>query len=128
MEVRKVQSFRDLGVWREGHKLVIMVYEFTKTFPKEESFGIVSQLMRAAVSITSNIAEGFSRHGIKEKVQFYSMAHGSLTEIENQLIISKDVGYLSSDTFNKTFEQLVLTHKLLNGLISRTKARQNPAS
>src|SRR3989344_224377 len=87
---KKIQSFTDLEVWRESHKLVLMVYKFTKNFPKNELFGLTSQLRRAVVSITSNIAEGFSRFSYKEKIQFYSIAFGSLTEVQNQLLISKD--------------------------------------
>lgn len=77
---RKIKSFTDLNVWKEGHKLVLQVYKLTKEFPKEELFGLTNQIRRAAVSITSNIAEGFSRHSYKEKLQFYSTALGSLTE------------------------------------------------
>lgn len=94
--VQKIQSFTDLYAWQAGHKLVLSIYEVTQKFPKEELFGLTNQLRRAAVSITSNIAEGFSRSSYKEKSQFYSMALGSLTEIQNQLLIAKDIKYLSS--------------------------------
>ncbi len=77
---QKINSFKDLNAWKEAHKLVLMVYQITKVFPKEEMFRLVSQLCRAVVSITSNIAEGFSRNYAKEKYQFYSMSLGSLTE------------------------------------------------
>jgi four helix bundle protein len=75
--MEKIRSFRDLDVWKEGHKLVLEIYKITKNFPKEEMFGLSNQLKRAAVSITSNIAEGFSRKSLKEKIQFYSMAKAS---------------------------------------------------
>ena len=71
MENKKIQSFTDLDAWREGHALVLAIYRITRDFPREEQFGLVSQLRRAAVSITSNIAEGFSRLSYKEKRQFY---------------------------------------------------------
>lgn len=123
MEEQKktIASFTDLHVWQEAHVLVIMVYKETKAFPKEELFALVSQMRRAAVSITSNIAEGFSRLSPKEKVQFYAMAHGSLTELQNQLLIAKDVGYSSQETFARLNNQSTSVHKLLNAFIKRTK-------
>lgn len=117
----KIQSFTGLIAWQEGHKLVLMVYKATKNFPKEEMFGIVNQMRRAVISITSNIAEGFSRKTLKDKNNFYSMARGSLTEIQNQLIASRDIGYMSKDDFNHIAEQTVLVHKLINGLLKSSK-------
>jgi len=118
---KKIQSFTDLEVWREGHKLVLMIYELTKQFPKEEVFGLISQLRRAAISITSNIAEGFARFSYREKTQFYLMARGSLTELQNQLFIAKDVGYLTDKEFTKIINQSTIVHKLLNALIRKNK-------
>lgn len=118
---KKIQSFTDLEVWKEAHKLVLIIYKLTKDFPKEETFGLVSQLRRAAVSITSNIAEGFSRYSYKEKLQFYSMAHGSLTELKNQLLIAKDVKYLKEENFRQLSDQSIVVHKLLNAFIRKTR-------
>lgn len=112
----KIQSFTDLHAWQEGHKLVIMVYRATKNFPKEEIFGLVSQMRRCVISITSNIAEGFSRSTAKDKVQFYCIAHGSLTELQNQLLAARDIGYLSKEEFKKIADQTVVVHKLITGL------------
>lgn len=70
----KIRSFTDLEAWKEGHKLVLAVYKVTKKFPKEEKYALTDQMRRCAVSITSNIAEGFSRQGKKEKIQFYFTA------------------------------------------------------
>lgn len=120
-ENQRIKSFTDLIVWTEAHKLVLFVYIATKVFPKDERFGITSQMRRAAVSITSNIAEGFSRESYKEKVQFYAIAHGSLTELENQFLISRDVGYLSAQDFKRIIEQAKNVHKLLNAFIKKTK-------
>ena len=120
-EVQKIKSFTDLDTWKEAHKLVLMIYKTTKTLPKEELFGLTSQMRRAAVSITSNIAEGFSRQSYSEKTQFYSIAQGSTTEIQNQLLIAKDVGYSTQKDFDEIASQSVVVHKLLNGLIKKSK-------
>src|SRR3989339_1666628 len=112
-EKNKIKSFTDLFVWQEGHKLLLMIYKETKKFPKEELFCLISQIQRAAVSITSNIAEGFGRQTYKEKVQFYYLAQGSLVELKNQILIAKDIGYLSQADFEKLFEQSNMAHKLL---------------
>jgi len=120
-EIQKIKSFTDLNVWKEGHKLVIEVYQLTKKFPREEIFGLTNQIRRAAVSITSNIAEGFSRSSHKDKVHFYQISLGSTTEVENQIIISRDVGYVSEETFHKIQERLIVVNKLCNGLIKKSK-------
>ncbi len=117
----KIKSFRDLYAWQEGHKLVLQTYALTKKFPKDELFGIVNQMRRAAVSVTSNIAEGFSRKSYKEKSQFYSIAQGSVTELQNQFTISKDVTYITSKEFDETDAQSIRVHKILNGLIKSSK-------
>ena len=119
---KKIQSFTDLNTWREGHKLVLIVYKVTENFPIKERFSLVDQMRRAAVSVTSNIAEGFSRQFKKEKVQFYSTAKSSITEIQNQLIIARDIGYLSQDEFDKLANQSVTVSKLLSGLIRKIKS------
>jgi len=118
----KIKDFKDLIVWRESHKLVLDIYKLTKNFPKNEIFGIISQMRRASVSITSNITEGFGRQGYKEKLQFYYIAQGSLIELKNQLEISKDIGYIQNIDYNKTIEQANLAHKLLQGFIKKTKS------
>lgn len=121
-ESRKIKSFTDLNAWKEGHALVLMIYKITKEFPKEEVFGLTAQIKRAAVSFTSNIAEGFSRNSYKEKSQFYAIALGSLTEIQNQLLIARDVGYLSQKEFIVIADQTVEISKITNGLIKKTKS------
>ena len=121
-EKDKIKSFTNLNAWKTGHSLVVDIYELTKKFPKEELFGLTNQIRRAAVSITSNIAEGFSRQSLKEKAQFYSMYLGSLTEVQNQLLISRDVQYLNKESFDKIAERTVIISKLLNGLIKSIRA------
>ena len=118
---KKIQSFTDLDAWGEGHKLVLMVYKTTKQFPKDELFALTSQMRRCAVSITSNVAEGFSRQSSKEKVQFYSISLGSVTELQSQLLIAKDIGYLVREQFQEIAQQSVKTHKIINGLVKSIK-------
>lgn len=120
-ELSKIKSFTDLNAWREGHKLVLDIYQATKNFPKDEQFGLIIQIRRAAVSITSNIAEGFSRSSYKEKSQFYSIGLGSLTEVQNQLLIARDLEYIINEEFKALAEQTVVINKLINGLIKKSK-------
>lgn len=118
-QAQKIQSFTDLVAWREAHKLSITIYNETKGFPKEELYGLVSQLRRAALSVLSNIAEGFSRHSPKEKIQFYSIALSSLREVQSQLLYARDIGLLPKDNFPSLAEQAILISKLVNGLIKK---------
>lgn len=117
----KIQSFRDLHAWQEAYKLAIMIYKVVKTFPREELFGIIMQIRRAVVSVASNIAEGFSRNSFKEKIQFYYTALGSLTELRNQLDLSKGIGYLLADDYSVLEIQALRCDKLIHGLIRSCK-------
>lgn len=121
MENAKIKSFTDLIAWQEGHRLVLFIYKITSTFPSPE-YSLVDQLKRCAVSITSNIAEGFSRKSKKEKMLFYYMALGSLTELQNQLLISRDLKFVSKDNFNDVANKTIRLHKLTNGLIKSSKS------
>lgn len=112
----KITSFTDLYAWQEGHKLVLLIYEITSKFSKDEMFGLIGQMRRAVVSVTSNIAEGFSRNTTKDKVQFYCVALGSLTEVQNQLVIARDLNYLDKKRFNDIANQTIVVAKLINGL------------
>lgn len=116
-----IKSFTDLNTWKEGHKLVLTIYKITQLFPSYEKFGLSNQVQRATVSITSNIAEGFSRNSNKEKVQFYYTALGSLTEVQNQLLIARDLGYINQKIFSDIALQTVIVSKLTNGLIKSLK-------
>jgi four helix bundle protein len=117
-----IRGFTDLHAWKEGHKLVLMIYKVARTFPREERFELATQICSAAASITSNIAEGFSRGSYKEKLYFYGIALGSTTEIQNQLYIAKDVGHISTESFTSLYKQSITVHKLINGLIKKSKA------
>jgi len=119
----KIQRFTDLIAWQKAHELVLAIYKAVEKFPKQERFGLTSQITRAAVSISSNIAEGFSRDSYADKKHFYVMSHGSLTELQNQLLIAKDIKYLSTNEFNNLAELSIETVKPLVGLIKSTKER-----
>jgi four helix bundle protein len=128
MNEKRIKSFTDLNAWRESHKLLLMIYKTTKKFPKEELFCLVSQMRRAALSITSNIAEGFGRQGIREKIQFYYLAQGSLTELKNQILAAKDIGYIPNEDFDLLVKQANNAHQLLQGLLTKTKSFVNHKS
>lgn len=117
----KIKSFTDLQAWKEGHSLVLLIYKITKDFPKEEIFGLVSQMRRAAISVTSNIAEGFSRKTSKEKSQFYTMSLGSLTELQNQLVVCRDIKYITRSEFMKAADQTIFVKKLIHGMLKYSR-------
>lgn len=123
MEPIKIRSFTDLNAWKEAHRLALLIYKCTNDFPLNEKYSLIDQMRRAAVSISSNIAEGFSRQSKKEKIQFYYTSKGSLTELQNQLLLSRDIGYINKEVFNKIAEQTVMVDKLLTGLIKSIKSR-----
>jgi len=118
---KTLKSFTDLLAWQKAHQLVLEIYRITRDFPPEELYGLTSQLKRAAVSITSNIAEGFSRGSYKEKIQFYLRALGSSTEVQNQPLVARDVKYLSQENFTRLAQLSVEVNKLINGLIKKSK-------
>jgi len=117
----KITSFIHLDTWREAHQLVLMVYEATKRFPREEMFGLTNQMRRAVVSVSSNVAEGFTRRSALEKAQFYSIAQASNTELQNQLLVARDVGYLKREDFPKIANQSVRVGKLISGMIRHVR-------
>ncbi len=122
MEKQKIKSFKDLLVWQKGHNIVLEVYRLTKLFPREELFALTSQIRRAVISITSNIAEGFGRAFLKEKVHFYTISYGSLLETLNQLEIAKDLGYITSKDFVNLEAELSELAKMLQSLMKVIKA------
>lgn len=119
----KIQTFRYLKAWQEAHKLVLEVYRITKTYPADEKFGLVSQSQRAAVSISSNVAEGFGRFSYKDKHHFYSMAKTSLAELQNQLIIARDLKYIDENKFNEMYLQSDTVGAIIKGLMRAVSDR-----
>lgn len=116
-------SYLELDVWREAVALALAVYRSTRSFPREEAYGLTSQMRRAAVSIPSNIAEGKGRFSPKELLQFLFRARGSLLELNTQVLIAHELGYLSKQDFDGLNVLSERVGKLLNGLISSFQAR-----
>ena len=100
------RTFQDLFVWRKAHEFVLAVCSFTAAFPKQETYGLVPQMRRAAVSIPANIAEGFRRRGKADKVRYMNMAEGSLEESRYYLILAQDLGYGNTDQVTTLLEEV----------------------
>jgi four helix bundle protein len=111
------KKYTELEVWAEARKLVTNIYSLTKSFPKEEQFGLIIQMRRCVVSIPSNIAEGCGRNHKKESLQFFYIARGSVFELETQLYLSNDLHFLNKDELTQNLNQLELVRKLLHGFI-----------
>lgn len=95
----KTYSFEKLNVWQKSRKLTVLIYKITRDFPKEEIFGLTSQMRRCGISISSNIAEGTGRHSAKDKARFTEIAYGSALELLNQIIISKDIEFMTDENY-----------------------------
>lgn len=117
----RVQSYRDLFVWQRAMDLVESVYRLTRDWPNAEQFGLTSQVRRAAISIPSNIAEGQGRTGPREMLHYCSIAHGSLCEVETQLMIALRLAYGDVVAFNPVMEQAAEVGRLLQGLMRRLR-------
>lgn len=119
------KSYKELDAWIRARNFVKEIYIVTKTFPKEEFYGIVSQMRRSAVSIPSNIAEGYGRQYKKETIHFLHVARGSLYELETQLCLASDLGYIVETRFNELILVLEECRRLLNGLIKYFENNNN---
>ncbi|MCI6862583.1 MAG: four helix bundle protein [Prevotella sp.] len=120
-----METHRDLRVWQQSIDFVSSIYLMTRSLPKEEIFGLVSQMRRTAVSVPSNIAEGYARGTDKEKIHFLRISSGSMSELETQLTLCLKLGYISQEEYNTTSEKLVSVWKQLNALISVLRKRIN---
>ncbi len=127
-----IKTYKDLIVWQKSMEVVEIVFKETKSFPGSELYGLVSQMKRAAVSIPSNIAEGFGRNSPKEFAQFYSISYGSALELETQLIITKRIGYLNEEGYKKITALLDEVLKMLNKMVfinrENAKRKLTPSS
>ena len=114
-------NYEDLDVFKKAHNLVLKIYQITENFPAKEQFRIVSQMIKAAYSIPANIAEGSSRNTTKEYLNYLFISRGSLNELKYFLKLSKDLNYVSEDTFKQFENKCNEVGKLLNGLINSLK-------
>ena len=115
----KIVNFRDLDVWKLGKEITVNIYRITKTFPKEELYGLTSQMRRAAVSIPSNISEGFNRYHNKEYKQHLYFALGSCAELETQVEVAYELDLLDRDSKNEILEKMDHETRMLRNLIKK---------
>ena len=117
-----MRNFRDLRVWDEAHRLILSVYTVTQVFPKEERFGLTSQLRRASASIAANLAEGCGRRSEGEMARFIQIAMGSGSELSYHLLLAKDLTYLPEDRFSELNSHVERVMKMLSALAGKLKA------
>jgi four helix bundle protein len=122
------ESYRDLIAWRKAKALALDIYVCTREFPRAETYGLTSQMRRAAISVPSNIAEGKGRYSPRELVQFLYHARGSLLELETQLVIAHELGYIEQCTFKRIEAQTAEFGRILNGLLHRFQPQPNRLS
>jgi four helix bundle protein len=116
-----MKTYRDLVVWQKSMSLVTQIYQITKTFPKEETYGLISQMRRCAVSIPSNIAEGYGRRSTDDYLRFLQIATSSLYEMQTQIEIALNLGYLLKSNFEKAYESSREIERMLSSLTRRIK-------
>lgn len=114
-----MRKFQDLQIWQRSHAQTLSIYKITKQFPKEELYGLTSQMRRSASSIPTNIAEGCGRNSNPDFSRFLVIAMGSTSELEYQLILSKDLDYISHEAFEKLYNESIEIRKMLNTFIQK---------
>jgi len=118
-----VKTYRDLIVWKKSMSLVTQIYQLTKTFPREELYGLVSQTRRCAVSVPSNIAEGYGRKSTDDYIRFLQIAISSLYEIQTQIEIALNLRYLTNDKFQSLYESTREIERMLSSLIRKVRGK-----
>mgnify|MGYP000421498812 CR=1 FL=1 len=122
---KEIKSFEDLEVWKVCREIKKKIFKLIKNFPVEEKYSLITQMRRAAISITANIAEGYGRFHYQENIQFCRQARGSLYELLDHLITSSDEGYISTIEMNELKKLINSAIKLLNGYIRMLQKRKN---
>lgn len=117
-----MRNFRNLKVWEKGHRLTLAIYRYTSSYPKEELYGLTSQMRRSSSSIPSNIAEGCGRNSQPQFARFLNIAFGSASELEYQIILSKDLGFIEEERFDKLFEKVTEIKKMLSSLMQQVQS------
>jgi len=117
------RSYRDLRVWQRSMELVVAIYNQTRRFPREEIYGLVSQMRRSAVSVPSNIAEGKGRLTDRDRAHFFSQARGSLLQLETQILIAQELNYISEPGADSLLQLAVETGRMLNSLIESIRPK-----
>ncbi len=117
-----IMTHKDLDAWKISVELVTEIYQLTGNYPKDEIFGLTNQMRRASISIPSNIAEGAARNSKKEFIQFLYIALGSQQELDTQLLISRNLNFITEDSYNQITDKVQTVGKLLNGLIKYLKS------
>jgi four helix bundle protein len=112
-----LKNYKELNVWQKAYKLCLHIYKVTKRFPKDEMYGLTSQIRRSAVSIPSNIAEGYGRKTTLEYVRFLYIAYGSVCELETQTMISCDLGYVGKERFQEIRQEIGDVERMLKAMI-----------
>jgi four helix bundle protein len=119
-----MKDFRDLKVWQCAHQITLTVYRCTRDFPREETYGIVSQLRRCSSSVAANIAEGCGRSGNADFGRFLTIAMGSASELEYFILLSRDLNYLSESTYTELAREIQSMRRMLNRLLSKVRTAQ----
>ena len=117
----KAKSFEDLGVWQKSHRFVLEVYRLTQSFPNHERFGLISQIRRSAVSIPANIAEGFKKRGLADKLRYFNISQGSLEETRYYLILANDLRYADTKDLKKNLDEI---SRMLDGYMKSIRNKQ----
>ena len=118
-----MRDFRNLQVWEKSHSLTLNVYKATASFPKDELYGLISQIRRSSASIPTNIAEGCGRSGDAELARFMTISMGSASELEYQLLLAHDLNYLNQDTYTNLHEKVTEVKRMLSGFIKTLKKK-----
>jgi len=116
-----VKDFKELRVWSKAHQLTVFIYNLTRAFPRDEIYGLTSQVRRSAASIGANIAEGCGRRPDGEMARFLQIARGSASETEYHLLLAKDLGFLSEGDFRKTEQRVVEVQRMLTALVQKVQ-------
>ncbi len=116
-----MEDFKELEVWSKSHELTVLVYRLTHNFPREEVYGLTSQLRRSAASIAANIAEGCGRRSDRELARFLQIARGSASETEYHLLLAKDLGFLKECTFRDVQQKVFEIQRMLTGLVQKVQ-------